>query len=381
MIPKRPGAVRLRSLVSADRILKLFDAKDLDGFVEVAFGVVRDAVACDFASAFYRTSPKGLLKARDSRGRRYSHEFMRRHVELNPAIPLVAANPGIKVVPTRTGLRHSERELRGTSFYREIMKPLGWRHSVALCFWGNPPAGLPVFVLSAERSEGRHDFSNRDITTLQRLHPFLQSAVNRLHERESAQSLRDGMAISVRDGCRGLAVLDLNLHLVEAHSIARRLAAVWGDTPAREKRTWELPAELAQACRQMREEWESLSLGYPDAISHRGPQIHHPRVKGLTASVTMVCRNTSGLSDPAFLIEFERRAAKRSVRSRTSVPILQHLTLAERAVALILSEGLSNQEIADRLEKSVDAVKFLLHRIYKKTGVPSRAALVAVMRG
>ena len=49
-------------------------------------------------------------------------------------------------------------------------------------------------------------------------------------------------------------------------------------------------------------------------------------------------------------------------------------------MALVLAEGVSNQEIADRLEKSVDAVKFLLHCIYKKTGVPSRAALVATLR-
>jgi DNA-binding CsgD family transcriptional regulator len=44
------------------------------------------------------------------------------------------------------------------------------------------------------------------------------------------------------------------------------------------------------------------------------------------------------------------------------------LTRAERAVALVLMEGVSNQEIADRLAKSFDAVKFLLHRIYQKTG-------------
>ena len=49
-------------------------------------------------------------------------------------------------------------------------------------------------------------------------------------------------------------------------------------------------------------------------------------------------------------------------------------------MALILADGLSNQEIADRLGKTVPAVKFLLHRIYQKTGIPSRAALVAVLR-
>ena len=62
-----------------------------------------------------------------------------------------------------------------------------------------------------------------------------------------------------------------------------------------------------------------------------------------------------------------------------SAPVLQNLTETERAVAMVLADGFSNQEIADRLGKSVHAVKFLLHRIYQKTDIPSRAALVAVL--
>ena len=61
--------------------------------------------------------------------------------------------------------------------------------------------------------------------------------------------------------------------------------------------------------------------------------------------------------------------------------MLRNVTAAERDVALILAEGLSNQEIADRLGKTVHAVKFLLHRIYRKTNVPSRARLIALLRG
>ena len=38
------------------------------------------------------------------------------------------------------------------------------------------------------------------------------------------------------------------------------------------------------------------------------------------------------------------------------------------------------QEIAERMGKSIHAVKFLLHRIYQITGIPSRAALVAALR-
>ena len=48
---------------------------------------------------------------------------------------------------------------------------------------------------------------------------------------------------------------------------------------------------------------------------------------------------------------------------------------AEREVALVVAQGLSNEETAERLGKTVAAVKFLLHRVYKKLGVANRAKL------
>ena len=77
-------------------------------------------------------------------------------------------------------------------------------------------------------------------------------------------------------------------------------------------------------------------------------------------------------------IEFDRREHR--VTPERSAQVLQKLTAAERAVAMIAVEGFSNQEIADQLGKSIHAVKFLLHRIYQKTGVPSRGMLSAVLR-
>ena len=59
---------------------------------------------------------------------------------------------------------------------------------------------------------------------------------------------------------------------------------------------------------------------------------------------------------------------------------LEKLTTAERAVAIIIAGGFSNQEIAERPGKTLHAVKFLLHRIYEKTGATNRAALVALLR-
>lgn len=369
------------------RLLSLLAAKDLEALIDSAFRLLRTVVVCEFASAFYRSGENGLLKGRDSLGREYGPHLMRRHVELNPAVPLVLANHGIRVLATRTGLPQSNQEVRKMAFYREIMRPLGWRHSVALCFWGDPPQEFPVFVVSVDRRQGRRDFSKQDVASLERIHPFLDCAVNRIYEREAATIAHEGMAEIVRDATRGFAVLDRNLRLVRANRAARQLCAVWmndEDTPhaGDVSPAWRLPPALVAECEALHDEWRTVVRAHPDVTGlRRHRRVSHARVSGLTASITMVCPSTTGLAQPTFVVEFDRRVHGVALETPDRpMPLLKKLTAAERAVALVVADGFSNQEIADRLGKSIHAVKFLLHRVYQKSGLPGRGALVAVLR-
>ncbi|HWA84995.1 MAG TPA: helix-turn-helix transcriptional regulator [Opitutus sp.] len=56
------------------------------------------------------------------------------------------------------------------------------------------------------------------------------------------------------------------------------------------------------------------------------------------------------------------------------------LTLAERRVAKLATEGLRNREIAAHLGKSVMTVKSQLGTIFSKLAVRSRTQLAAVLR-
>jgi hypothetical protein len=176
--------------VAPRQLLSLFTARNLDALIKTAFAVVGAAVECDFVSALYRNVGNGLLKERDSLGREYEPAFMRRYAELTPALPVVMSNPGVKILATRTALPGSTAEIRSTAFYREIMRPQGWRHGLALCFWGDRPAELPILVTVAYRREGRRDFSQRDVATFERIHPFIDCAVNRIYDREGAETLK-----------------------------------------------------------------------------------------------------------------------------------------------------------------------------------------------
>jgi DNA-binding CsgD family transcriptional regulator len=261
------------------------------------------------------------------------------------------------------------------------MQPEGWRHAVALCFWDDPPAAAPIFVTSVYRPEGRKDFSAQDVAMLERVHPFLDCAVSRVYEREAAAIVRDGIAMAVQDGAAGLVLVDRDGRLVQTNVLGREMCAAWRDQPIAEPKSACVPPEFLAVCRELHHEWQVALRGDPDAGGLRRRRVLHPHVPGLTAWITLVCPNTADLAEPSFVIELDRPKQPAVLGTPDAeMPLLQTMTVAERGVALALADGLSNQEIAERLRKSVGAVKFLLHRIYKKTTIPSRTALVAILR-
>jgi two-component system nitrate/nitrite response regulator NarL len=61
-------------------------------------------------------------------------------------------------------------------------------------------------------------------------------------------------------------------------------------------------------------------------------------------------------------------------QTRTHAP----LTTRERQIVLVLSEGVTNREIARRLRLAEGTVKVHLHHIYRKLGIANRTALAVL---
>jgi DNA-binding CsgD family transcriptional regulator len=99
----------------------------------------------------------------------------------------------------------------------------------------------------------------------------------------------------------------------------------------------------------------------------------------LDVFITMISHDRRGMAEPSCVIEIEERLDFECGEAQALLTV-PGITAAERQVATALADGLSNQEIADRLGKTVYAVKFLLHQIYRKTGISNRAGLVARLR-
>jgi len=59
--------------------------------------------------------------------------------------------------------------------------------------------------------------------------------------------------------------------------------------------------------------------------------------------------------------------------------VLQNLTDKEKEIALLLKEGHYNQEIADKLNISINTVKSHIKNIYAKVGVKDKLSLIRMM--
>ena len=106
--------------------------------------------------------------------------------------------------------------------------------------------------------------------------------------------------------------------------------------------------------------------------------VRHPTVPAHYATVRICGANLVGMALPNFIVQFENRVTG-SVCATSSV--MDSLSPAEYQVANLVRQGMSNQEIASELGKSVDAVKFHLHRMFKKAKVTSRSRLMLALAG
>jgi DNA-binding NarL/FixJ family response regulator len=90
----------------------------------------------------------------------------------------------------------------------------------------------------------------------------------------------------------------------------------------------------------------------------------------------------AAVGDSPFSQEVLRRLVKRAVHARVDEPReAEGLTARERDVLDLVAEGLSNNEIADRLHIGVSTVKTHITSLMTKTNNPNRVRLALFARG
>ncbi|TVR48478.1 MAG: LuxR family transcriptional regulator [Puniceicoccaceae bacterium] len=125
---------------------------------------------------------------------------------------------------------------------------------------------------------------------------------------------------------------------------------------------------------------QSMAGGRPGQPFER---LHHPTVPDFTATVSLVKDKASLVLAPLLFIHFhppaELPGGLRVGEPESRMVLLSRLTPREQEVALLAAEGLTNEEVADRLKKSLGTVKNQLQSVFQKLNIHNRARLISVL--
>jgi DNA-binding CsgD family transcriptional regulator len=144
-----------------------------------------------------------------------------------------------------------------------------------------------------------------------------------------------------------------------------------------------LPEPVVRYCEAFKANWIPGNHRLCPLTAPSGVYFSHPNQAGLRASVNLLQLDAAPLSMPMFLIRFEAIGRTRPANGReksAALSLFARLSPRESDVARLVGQGCSNDEVANRLRKSVLTVKRQLRSIYKKLNVTGRGRLIALIR-
>jgi DNA-binding CsgD family transcriptional regulator len=112
-----------------------------------------------------------------------------------------------------------------------------------------------------------------------------------------------------------------------------------------------------------------------------GVRMRHPDKPELAVTIHMGSSLPQATSRPYCLLMFVTDAplAPSTESASSAERTLRQLSPSERRVALLVAEGLRNEDIAQRLQRSRRTVEYQLHAIFRKLDMTRRTQLVRVL--
>jgi DNA-binding CsgD family transcriptional regulator/PAS domain-containing protein len=219
-------------------------------------------------------------------------------------------------------------------------------------------------------------------------HRHFRMAFEKLLQAENENSTLLSMRALVGHSCTGLVTLDWDLRPTYANRAAIQYCSSW--TQEEETNGWKsgknrvaLPEDIFKECVRLKKTLADQKA--EDARPEPATVVQCAGVPGLRASIRLVRVLPTGLRRPFFQVRFERPigAASRAGQRKNAVAddIRSFLSPSERELLEVAAEGLSNEEIASRLGKSVATVKSQIQSIYRKLSISNRSELIARLSG
>lgn len=110
-------------------------------------------------------------------------------------------------------------------------------------------------------------------------------------------------------------------------------------------------------------------------VGRSGVCVIHPRRSEMTVTIQLGTAMPGICVHGWYLLTFAVRGSERAEAERT----LSQLSPGERRVALLVAEGLRNEEVAQRLQRSRRTVEYQLNVIFRKLDLTNRSQLVRAL--
>jgi len=312
-------------------------------------------------------------------------EWWKTRSKLTPTHSWLDAHPGVKlyslddVVPDRTVLKNSD-------FYRHVLMPEGWDKLLGLTLWQQ---GERKSILCLRRAMNQPAFTEADKALMLDLHPVLDRNLRRLEKHEEEMVARNSLQQFINLLPQGILLVNARHELVFANHEAFDACAIWnhGAAAARQlngRAVFAVPPAFLEVYHELMGLHYTAALADPDA--HHAPEkrrLIHPVLKHMQADLSLFSLDDPLLSRPnlfAQIVNRESLDTSAPASMDRHVTVLTRLTQREREVALLVRDGLSNDEIAARLSKGVGTVKNQLQSVFAKLEINSRAKLISLLR-
>jgi DNA-binding CsgD family transcriptional regulator len=322
-----------------------------------------------------------MLDIVDYHPRAAKHNVVETHdVNYVPATSLEVSKPFLTVHPLIKVYTYSQIVSEDpTASERRLAQepePGEWAEFVHLAFWDQQ---RPAAVLSVRRGLDQPRFSEAELKAMYWLYPMIAGGLQRLCAVETERTQWRGMQDFLHRSPVAVMLLDADGELLFGTPEAFNMCAHWkqgaskGD--ARVAETGMLPRDIARLLRQAVS--QSESTGTATRGCTKGWYLRHAAIPGLSASIHL-SQSVPGLAARnCYLLSFAFGSG--ATRSAAASSALVRLTPSERKVALLVAEGLRNDQVARQLYRSRRTIEFQLNSIYRKLDVACRSQLVKVL--
>ena len=312
-------------------------------------------------------------------------DWWKARARLSPTHPWLDAHPGVKLYSLEDIVPQLPR-LKRADFYRHILVPEGFDKLLGLTLWEK---GERKSILCLRRAFNQPAFTGSEKELLLELHPVLGRNLQSLEKHEEEVIARNSLQQFINLLPQGILLINARHELVFANHEAFEACAAWnlGVEMARQvngRAVFAVPPPFLEAYHELMQRHYAVALADPEAhhaSEHR--RLRHPKLKQLQADCSLFSLDDPLLSRPYLFVQLVNREmldATGPVAMDRQLAVFSKLTQREREVALLVRDGLSNEEIASELKKGIGTVKNQLRSIFGKLEINNRAKLISMLR-